>query len=155
MPKSKVFNGKFVHEYLQQNPRLWRALADILWDGKSQQKKSYFEQKTEVNSSTLFVLHEVTGLPWEYFFIGEGESQPNLNSIDQHIDIHHNSINTLNANTNPEVLLAYIDMAKQLNTEKEKRIATLEETIRELKDSRDELLKRFPVVNTSSESPKP
>lgn len=148
MSKSKVFNGKFVHEYLHKHPMLWRAVADTLWGDKHPQKKTYFEKKTDVNSTTLFVLHEVTGLPWEYFFIGEGDPEPNPNVIDQHLDIHHNRIQTLNANTNPEVLLAYIDMSKKLNDEKDKRIADLQKNIERLENSRDELLRRHPSVKS-------
>lgn len=142
MSKTKVFNGKFVHEYLAQNPRVWKALCDILWSEKSQQKKSYFEKKTEVASSTLWALHEVTGLPWEYFFTGEGDPEINPKTVDQHLDIHHNTIHTLNANSNPEVLLAYLDMSKQLNNEKDKRIAELQTNNRMLRASVDELLRR-------------
>ena len=136
MAKLKQFNGKLVHDYLQQNPRIWKALCDTLWSDKATQKKSYFEKKTEVNSSTLWALHEVTGLPWEYFFIGVGDIQPDVQTIDQHINIHHNHINTLNANSNPEVLLAYLDMTKALNEEKDKRIQELQSIIETLKSSK-------------------
>lgn len=139
MSKSKYFNGKFVHEYLAQNPQVWKALCDILWKEKSQQKKSYFKEKTEVSTSTLWTLHEVTGLPWEYFFIGDGDPEPDVKNIDQRIDIHHNTIHTLNANSNPEVLLAYLDMSKALNAEKDKRIAELQLNNAYLRESLDEI----------------
>lgn len=153
MPNSKQFNGKFVTDYLNQHPKIWRALTNVLWSGKTQQNKTYFIDKTDVKASTLWVLHEVTGLPWELFFIGEGEPQPDAATIDNRIDIHHNHIDTLNANSNPEVLLAYLDMSRDLLAEKDKRIEDMQARLDSLQKSRDEILKRFPAVNISEKHP--
>lgn len=153
MVNSKQFNGKFVTDYLMQHPKIWRLLADTLWEGKTQQNKNYFAKKTDINATTLWILHDVTGLPWDTFFIGEGDPQPDVTTIDNRIDIHHNHIDTLNANSNPEVLLAYLEMSRELSKEKDKTIHSMQQTINSLQRDRDELLSRFPAINNCKEEP--
>lgn len=131
----RKFNGEFVTNYLKEHPQMWKALVAVLWPDTKQQSKTYFRDKESISTTTLAALHDVTQLPWDCFFIREGEEQPDIKNIDQRVEIHHNHINTLNANSNPEVLLAYIDMANTLLAEKDQRIADLKSQVADLRET--------------------
>lgn len=131
----KYFNGRLVTKHLLENSSDFHALQDATFGKKL--TRNYFEKRKTINSDTLWKLSQIFGWPLDMFFIAENESDPDITNPNSQCVFHHNKINTVNAQTNSEVLFALLQSNQQI-------VAMKDEQIRELQDRYTELMKKIP-----------
>ena len=105
-----MFNGNLISMLLKEQRKQVGEMITFVFGGKSHISKSYFKDRTFIDSRYLEKLSEFFHIPIQDFFLSDEE----FKDRESQTNVHHISNSTVNINSSPEILLGVIENQKNM-----------------------------------------
>lgn len=105
-----MFNGNLIARLIKEQRKQVGDMVAYVFGGNSHISKTYFKNKTSIDSKYLEKLSAFFQVPIQDFFLTDEEFEDR----ESQTNVHHITNSTVNINSSPDVLMGVIENQKKM-----------------------------------------
>lgn len=105
-----MFNGNLIARLIKEQRKQVGDMVAYVFGGNSHISKTYFKNRTSIDSKYLEKLSAFFQVPIQDFFLTDEEFEDR----ESQTDVHHITNSTVNINSSPDVLMGVIENQKKM-----------------------------------------
>lgn len=105
-----MFNGNLIARLIKEQRKLVGDMVAYVFGGNSHISKTYFKNRTSIDSKYLEKLSAFFQVPIQDFFLTDEEFEDR----ESQTNVHHITNSTVNINSSPDVLMGVIENQKKM-----------------------------------------
>lgn len=105
-----MFNGNLIARLIKEQRKQVGDMVAYVFGGNSHISKTYFKNRTSIDSKYLEKLSAFFQVPIQDFFLTDEEFEDR----DSQTNVHHITNSTVNINSSPDVLMGVIENQKKM-----------------------------------------
>ena len=116
-----MFNGNLIARLIKEQRKQVGDMVAYVFGGNSHISKTYFKNRTSIDSKYLEKLSAFFQVPIQDFFLTDEEFEDR----ESQTNVHHITNSTVNINSSPDVLMGVIENQEKMIDEQASEIAWL------------------------------
>lgn len=105
-----MFNGNLIARLIKEQRKQVGDMVAYVFGGNSHISKTYFKNRTSIDSKYLEKLSAFFQVPIQDFFLTDEEFEDR----ESQTNVHHTTNSTVNINSSPDVLMGVIENQKKM-----------------------------------------
>ena len=116
-----MFNGNLIARLIKEQRKQVGDMVAYVFGGNSHISKTYFKNRTSIDSKYLEKLSAFFQVPIQDFFLTDEEFEDR----ESQTNVHHITNSTVNINSSPDVLMGVIENQKKMTDQQASEITWL------------------------------